>query len=361
VLAFYLGTLDQRFGNYAQAEAEYRYAASQVPAAASYIDLGELYMEAGRPNDAFGQFDKAVNAEPQSVAALATRAYYERDYLMPWQSALDLDSAIRARGGFWHSLAAGVTGGTERRSDAFDDVVLSRALYDRGDTACALHTLGDVIHGAGFNTGSNVDALVRYGTWLVAAKRYDEAIATLGEVVARYDAQHPVANYELGLALQRGGKPRAQAAAYFRRAVFAQAHGDEEYLVRGDAANELRASYDDASEAVSDEQAAITAYGRSIALNPKAAYAYHNRGILYVALKRDVQADQDLRTAASLHPYDEYLVSEYAQYLDKHGRTAAGALYHRQAAYVAAARTPAAEAASWNADACRYTGLDIGS
>jgi tetratricopeptide (TPR) repeat protein len=361
VLAFYLGTLDQRFGNYVQAEAEYRYAAAQIPAAASYIDLGELYMEAGRPNEAFVQFDKAVSAEPQSVAALATRAYYERDYLRPWQSALDLDRAIRARGGFWQNVAAGLFGGTERRSATFDDVVLSRAQYDRGDTTCGLRMLYDVIHGAGFNTGSNVDALVRYGTWLVAAKRYDDAIATLTDVVEHFDAQHPVANYELGLALQRGGRPRPEAAAYFRRAVFAPAHSDGEFLVRGDAANELRASYDDAGEAVSDEQTAIAAYGRSIELNPKAAYAYHNRGVLYVALKRDAQADLDLRTAASLHPYDEYLVSEYAHYLDKHGRTAAGKLYHDQVAYVQTARIPAAEAASWDKDACRYSGLDIGS
>lgn len=361
VLAFYLGTLDQRFGKYGPAEAEYRYAASQVPAAATYIDLGELYMEAGRPDDAFAQFDKAVNADPQSVAALATRAYYERDYMKPWQSQLDLDRAIRARAGPWRSFAAGVMGGTDRRSATFDDVVLSRALYDRGDTACGLRMLGDVIHGAGFNTGTNVDALVRYGTWLVAAKRYDEAVATLTGVVEHYDAQQPVANYELGLALQRGGKPQAEAAAYLRRAVFAPAHGDEEYLVRGDAANELRSSYDDASEAVNDAQTAIAAYGQSIGLNQKAAYAYHNRGMLYLALKRDAQADADLSKAASLHPYDEYLVSEYAHYLDTHGRAAAGKLYHDQASYVHAARIPAAEAASWDKDACRYTGLDIGS
>jgi tetratricopeptide (TPR) repeat protein len=361
VLGFYLGTLDQRFGNYRQAEGEYRYAAGQLPTTAAYLDLGELYMEDGRPNDAFVQFDNAVDADPRSVAALATRAYYERDYLRPWQSAIDLDRAIRARAGFWRSLTGDMFDNNERHSDAFDDIVLSRALYDRGDTACALQMLGGVISGAGFNRGSNVDALVRYGTWLVAAKRYDEAIQTLHEVVTRFDPEDPIANYELALALERGAAPATEAAAYFRRAVFAPAHSDEEFLHQGDAANELRAGYDDPAAAASDQQAALAAYARSIALNPKAAYAYRNRGMLYVAIGRDDAARADLKTAAQLHPFDEALVSEYAQYLDKHGLTAQGTLYHREAKYVADARIPPAEAAAWKKDACRYEGLDIGS
>jgi len=90
VLAFYLGSLDLRFGHYADAEREFIYAAKRLESSTPYVSLGEMYMDLGRTDDAFASFDMAVETDPSSMTAIATRSLYERDYLRPRQAAIDL-------------------------------------------------------------------------------------------------------------------------------------------------------------------------------------------------------------------------------------------------------------------------------
>jgi tetratricopeptide (TPR) repeat protein len=347
VLAFYLASLDQRMGHYPEALREYAFAAAKLDTAAAYIDLGELSMQMGRPDDAFKAFGEATRAEPGSVAAVATRAQYERDYLRPREAAIDLDRALHL---------STVT--------AYDASVLSRALYQRGgsgDAACGIAALESLIAGRGFDQASNLDTMVRYALWLRGAQRHSEASRALENVV-RIDPQHIKANYALGRTLEDEGPVRAAAAkAYLERAATAPAYTDEEYLDQANASNELRKNFDagSSSDRRSDLQAALGKYQASIALNPAAVYAYYDRALLEAAVGNGAAAERDFQKAVALHPFDALILSGYGQYLDARGRMPQGATFHARAREVSVNRIPPDDAATWSSRACSYEGMDL--
>jgi tetratricopeptide (TPR) repeat protein len=347
VLNFYLATLDQRLGHYPDAEREYRYAASVLHTAAPLINLGELYMQTGHPQDAFVALDRAVAAEPNSIAALATRALYEWDYDRPRQAAVDLDRSLRLP-----------------TDGLYDDIALSRALYQRGGSSalpCGLKVLDRAVHRSDFDGAANVDTLVRYGMWLRAANRRPEALESF-EKALRYNPQHIKANYQLARALEDvGTSENSLAQAYFRRAVYPPAYTDEDFLDRANAAAELVNKYDgtDARQARSDRAAAMAAYTESTVRNRYAVYAYWDRARLEVNTDNRA-AEEDFRAAAALHPYDPMILSSLAQFLGAAGRRAESDVWHAKAAAALKSRIPAADSDAWSGfPTCRYEHMDV--
>ncbi len=195
VLAFYLATLDARLGNLKPAIGEYAYAAPKLGTPAGYINLGQLYMSVGDPTDAFKAFDLAVNTDPTSVAAWATRSQYERDYVKPDQAWIDLQRAMKLR--------------RQHYQGPFDDLVLSFAIYQRGatgNTNCGISSLKQVLYpdwpvDRRPVKDAGVEALVRYGLWLKGAKEYPDAIADLQEAL-KHAPDDVQANYALGISYE---------------------------------------------------------------------------------------------------------------------------------------------------------------
>jgi tetratricopeptide (TPR) repeat protein len=358
VLAFYLATLDARVGNLKRASDEYQYAAGRLGTPEPYINRGELFMRMGDYAAAFEQFDNAVATDPNSVAALATRAQYERDYLRPRQAALDLQRAI--------DLEAAIDAGNAPRppGDAYSRLILSRAIYQRGgkgDSACGINRLGELLYAHGsLDTHYGADVLVRYGVWLRGEKQYAAAILPLQAAVRLYP-EHIQGNYTLGLALEQSQPgQKAAAAFYLRQAEYAPAYTDEDYLYQGNAANEIASNFDrDPTERQHDLDRASTAYAQSMKKNHGAAYAYYDRAILEMA-NNPQRALSDLQMAANLHPYDAMLQSRLGQFLDAIGRAGDGKKYHDKASYVARARIPQDEL-GWSSQTCRYTSPAAGS
>lgn len=351
VLAFYLATLDSRLGNLARAAQEYRFAAGRLGTPEPYINLGELEMRLGNAADAFVQFDRAVAADPGSVAAVATRAQYERDYLRPQEAAIDLRRAL--------DLQKAIDDGNLSRgaSYVYDRLVLSRALYQRGgpgDAACGIAQLGRVLYSTGRSNPGNVDAQVQYGAWLRGDRRYPEAIAELQSALAT-DPDHVQGNYVLGLAYEQSA-PHTESAArsYFERAEFAPAYTDGDFLYQANAANELAAHYDgDAVARKADVARARNAYGRAIHLNTGAVYAYYGRALLEAPSERQ-EALRDFQIAARLHPDDAMIQSAFAQFLDSLGRRDEARGYHDRARAAIDGRISKDERQTWSAQSCGY-------
>jgi tetratricopeptide (TPR) repeat protein len=345
VLAFYLGSLDLRFGNVKEAEQEFLHAAQKLESSSPYVSLGELYMDLGRTDDAFASFDKAVETDPGSMAAIATRAAYERDYLRPRQAAIDLDQALNMQPKSFYDLSA-----------------LSRALYQRGpgDSACGIALLAQAMNRSDFDRRDMLDTYVRYGVWLANAHRVDEAVQVFSQAL-NIDPYHIKANYSLGIALEKmGAAYKTEAAGYLHKAVYAAGYTDEDDLDRANAANELRQSATDAAERDALKQLALRFYKAAIDQNQKAAYAFWNRGRLYESTGEIQLADQDLHEAASLHSNDANLLLTYSQFLKRHGRATEAAGYEAAAKAVSAARIPKDEALEWQpSPICRYQNFDL--
>lgn len=342
VLAFYLASLDLGLGNFGDAETEYRYAADHLESAAPLISLGELYMRLGRQREAFTYLDRAVQSDPTSVAALATRASYERDYLRPYESMLDLDRALR--------LPA---------THPYDLSTLSRALYQRGgkgDVDCGIAMLGRLVSRPDFDRRTMLDTFVRYGIWLTSAKRRGEAVNVLRGALD-IDPYNVKANYWMGIAMKKDG-PAPEATAFFRRALLAPSFTDEDFLLRGDAATELSRSATTPADRKDVQKAANAAYGQALQLNHRAVYARLNRGILEDQLKDFNAANADLRAAADLHPTDHYVLSTYASFLRRQGRTNEAQRYSTQTRKVEASRIPADDAQQWSSATCSYADID---
>ncbi len=326
ILAFYLANLDQRFGHDADAEHEYRYAAGVLTSAAPLIDLGELYMAEGRATDAFAVFDDAVRAEPNSVAALATRSLYERDWGNPAAATVDLDRALRLP-----------------RPSVYDEIALARALYER-TSPCGVAALGRATARSDFDAPTMIDTLVAYGIWLMPS-RPDAAQTVLLRALA-ISPGHIKANYSLGMLAKRS-HPLA-ARAYFERAADAAANTSEEYLDKANSATEL-----------GDTTRALADYGESIRLNSAAVYAFYNRGAIYEAQGNMRAAERDFLASVKLHPYDAQVLSNYAQFLKRTGRAGEAARWSQAANAGAQGRVTADERSSWSAQNCLYEGLDL--
>ena len=353
VLAFYLATLDTRLGNLQAAIGEYAYAAPKLGTPAGFINLAELYMSVGDPEDAFKALDLAVNTDPTSVAAWATRSQYERDYMRPQQAWIDLQRAMKLR--------------REHYQGPFDDLVLSFAIYQRGatgNTNCGIISLRKVLYpdwpvDPRPVKDAGVEALVRYGLWLKGAKDYPDAIADL-QAALKHSPDDVAGNYALGISYELESPPSlTEAETFLRRAEYARAYTDEDYLYQANAANQLATNFDkgDAGTRTTDLARAKDAYGRSIKKNSGAAYAYFGRSIL----ERPTDARQalaDLRAAAKLHPDDAMIQSSLAQMLDSMQRKAEGLPYHRQAAYVIQNRISQKEANDWDSQTCGYKNPD---
>jgi len=344
VLAFYIAMLDERLGHYKPAIREYQYAAGKLGQVAPYINLGELYMQTGNVSQAFASFDEAVDADPNSLAAVATRAIYERDYSQPRQAATDLDRATRM---------------TPR--NLFDRLALSGALYARGgkgDTLCGIRALERAMHSRGFNRQSNVDTIVRYAVWLIGQKRYADAASQL-EFVLQRDPRHVEGNYELGLALGlQNPADKSPAVSYLRRATFATIYSDDDALYAANAAAHLVQHYDtDPMQKRRDYAAAYGLYSESIAKNPYAVYAYYGRAVME-STRDPGRAGQDFKQAANLRPTDPMLQSALAQYYDKHDLKRLGAVYHAKAKLLITQRIPRDEQSNWSSLTCRYEHLD---
>lgn len=344
VLAFYLATLDEGLGNYNDATQEYIYAAGKLGKSEPYIDLGELYMHLGNASAAFTAFDNAVDADPTSVAAVATRSQYERDYLRSREAAIDLDRALRLE-----------------RKTTFDRFALSRALYQREGTnaaPCAIHILEEAIYDRNFDQEANVDTLVNYAGWLRSSKRIDDSISELITVL-QLDPGHALGNYELGLAYSEPKRhDSVLAESYLRRAEYAAVLTDSDYLTRANAASQLADHYDtDPSLKRADYKTAMQSYARSITSNPQGAVTFFDRARLEQG-EDDVHARKDYLAAATLSPYDYWIQSATAAFLHKRHQEGEAISYQRRAAFIKKARIPLDERHAWSSDLCRYTHLD---
>jgi tetratricopeptide (TPR) repeat protein len=342
VLNFYLANVDLQLGNFADAEQEYAYAADHLESPAPLISLGELSMRLGRSKEGFAFLDRAVGTDPLSVAALATRALYERDYLRPREAETDLARALNLPAPHSYDLSA-----------------LSRALYQRGgkgDTACGIAILARTVTKPDFDRRAMIDTYIRYGIWLEGAKRNPEALRTL-HAALDLDPYSVKANYEMGVAMRQNGlKPEANA--FFRRALYAPSFTDDDFLDRANAANELRALAANPDDARAAEAAAFAAYGRALALNPNAVYAMWDRGRLEDEVGQTAAAERDLRTAAQRHSFDVTLLSTYSAFLNRHGRSSEARTYLDRTRAVLAQRIPDDDAQQWSSSACGYQHMD---
>jgi tetratricopeptide (TPR) repeat protein len=343
-LAFYLATLDARLGALQRAAREYQYAAGKLGAPEAYLDLGELYIRLSNPSAAFHAFDAAVNADPNSVAALATRAEYERDYLRPRESAIDLQQAI--------DLQASVDENRAKRpqGDIYNQLALSRALLGlQGPhgVECGLQRMRRILYAGGFHSDASnlfgAEPFVEYGIYL-GKKSQPEAEAAFDTALKeRPDSTH--ANYRMGL-LREGpsSTDKAAAAYYLRRAEHSPALTDEDFLYRANAAYELAASNFDSQawEKVRDLEQAKEDYAESIRRNPGAAYAYYGRALMEKSSDPG-KALSDLEISARLHPNDQLIQSALAQFLDSLGRRTEATRYHEKAATITRIRIPTDE------------------
>jgi tetratricopeptide (TPR) repeat protein len=352
-LAFYMATLDARLGSLQRAAREYQYAAARLGAPEAYLDLGELYVRLGNSRASFRAFNAAVDSDPGSVAALATRAAYERDALRPRAAAIDLERAI--------DLQADIDAGRAARpaGNLYDRLALSRAFFDRsgdGGASCGLQEMQSALfpHGLGGPPNATIgpEAMVEYS---INLKPTDPAEATrLLHVSLEQYPESVHANYVLGLTLERSSPPNRDGAAYYlRRAEFAPAITDDDYLYRANAAYEVATNFDtDAGERRYDEGRALSAYAQSLVENPGAVYAFYGRA----QMERTTQPSKalsDLQAAVRLHPDDALIQSSLAQLLDSLGRASEGRRYHDAAAYVSRERIPADER-GWSAKSCSY-------
>ena len=332
VLAFYLANLDHALGHEDAAVREYRYAARNLFTAAPYVDLGQLYAGRGRFDDALAALQRAVDAEPRSVVAVATLAMYERDRATPRDldnAVADLDRALRLP-----------------LTSVYDEIALAHALHQRGDASeCGLRRLEAAIGRRDFDRTSMVDTLVVHGRWLRDLHHPREAIAALQDAL-QIDPQHIKANYVLGLALADTGDALRSAVA-MQRATHAHAYTDEEFLDQANAAHEL-----------GDERLAIALYGSAIAQNSSAVYAFYDRGVAELEQGRLPEAERDLRTALRLHPTESMLLGTLADVLAKRGRTGPARALRDRAGHAAAARHSRWDR-YWSAAACAYVGLDV--
>jgi tetratricopeptide (TPR) repeat protein len=352
-LAFYLATLDARLGSLQRAAREYQYAAARLGATEAYLDLGELYARLGNSNASFRAFDAAVGSDPSSVAALATRAEYERDALRPHASALDLERAVDIQ----TRIDAGQT--ARPAGNLYDRLALSRAFFDRagdGGASCGLRAMQSALFPRGVNgsANSNVgpEASVEYAINLKATDPA-EAMRLLRGALDQYpDSVH--ANYVLGLALEQSVPPNRDGGAYYlRRAEHAPAITDDDYLYRANAAYELAAHIDtDAGERRYDQSRAFSAYAQSLVENPFAVYALYGRAQMERAAQPS-KAVADLQAAVKMHPNDALLQSSLAQLLDSLGRASEGKMHHDAAANIARERIPSDER-GWSSTTCSY-------
>lgn len=358
VLAFYLATLDTRLGHLPSAIGEYVYASPKLGTPSGYINLGELYLRVNDETDAIKAFSDAVDVDPTSVAAWAARSEAERDYLHSQEAWIDLQRAMKLRRVHYQG--------------PFDDLSLSYAVYQRGndyrsyanDTGCGIAALQKVLYpdwpvDKRPVKGAGIDALVRYGSWLMGALNYSDAIDTLQAALKDSpDSVH--ANYAIGISYEKAKPPNlAEAETYLRRAEFATAYTDEDYLYRANAAHELSQNFDqgDAIDGKADRGRAMDAYAQSIKNNPGAVYAYYGRAIL--ERPNDVEkARADLYTAATLHRDDPMIQSAYGQILDSIGRKTEGAKYDAQAIFALANRISSKETKDWDPQACGYRNPD---
>ncbi|MBV8532010.1 MAG: hypothetical protein JO104_11900 [Candidatus Eremiobacteraeota bacterium] len=296
VLAFYLGMLDGRLGQYDDASKEYTYAARRLDSAAPFINLGELFERRGGGSYsdlATYSFERAIYADPTSVAAIATRAFYDDN---PKQAALDLTEAMLLR-----------------PRSLYDELVLSRAVYQQqrlynGDEKddyvnCGIGILRQLIQSRSLNEDANAAAYAQYGDWQRkkhdniindpqkrnVPKAGDEASAALNDAIGalnkalEIDPRNVLANYDLGLIYEHSTNEGDHAAAerYFREAEFAPAFTDDDYVSKANAAVELINAYDgDRFSKKADYNVAMSTYDQSIHFNTGAVYAFNGRANL---------------------------------------------------------------------------------
>jgi Tfp pilus assembly protein PilF len=247
-----------------------------------------------------------------------------------------------------------------RPENFYDLSALSRALYQRGDSACGIEVLGRAMTRGDFDRQGMLDTYVRYGTWLANAGRDTEALQTFSNALD-IDPDHIVANYSMGLLLKNKGTAYLpEAMTYFRRANFAPGYTDEDDQAKANAANELSINTTDPAERAVAKENALRLYREAIALNTNAVTAIWDRGLLYDRIGETALADRDLHQAALLHTHDATMLQSYADFLTRHGRSSESARYAAAARAATAARIPKDEALEWQpSPVCRYHQFDL--
>ena len=159
------------------------------------------------------------------------------------------------------------------------------ALLVLGTAACS----DDDQDGAGISAADQktVDRLVTRSQEQVAAQQYDEARATLDELL-ELDPTNAYGNYNLGLVEQNAGDDEAAAAAYERALeVYPEFAADHNRAVL---------------EESEDVAAAVELYQRAVDSDPELARAHMRLGFALLHLGRKAQGEEHLATGLRLDP-----------------------------------------------------------
>jgi type IV pilus biogenesis/stability protein PilW len=243
-----LGLIYRELGRTEEAVALYKKAMEIDPKfAEAYNDLGLAYVDIGRYEDAVALFKKAIEIEPTFAEAyndlgLAYGALGKYE-----EAAREIKRAIEIKPAY---------------AEAYSN--LGSMYYDRGDKEEAMRLFKKAI---GLNPYL-ADVYNNLGLTYSAFGKPQEAIASYEKAV-ELNPTYADAHNNLGLVYLQIGK-REEAIAHFKKAIESDGHYAHAY-------NNLGGAYYDMGR----KEEAIASYKRAIEINPRFADALNNLAILY--------------------------------------------------------------------------------
>lgn len=326
VLSFYLAVLQQRFGLYEAADANYRTAAAQLREAAPFIDLARLEIRIGDHVNALRSFRRAVATEPDSIEALAALSEFRWEYHDVREADIYLDRAFRL-------IASAERPFATQKYSVEDAIAVARALVQRavkprianGATtgeqdpamyACAMKELDATATTGRLLESADPESATDFSRWIFLASDSKpaaarealrkRALAILQRVLER-DPFDPRANEQFALDLKaiagdgEGGALLARyplgAEYYYEHAYAATAlefaKNDQDFIEHANVAH-----------ALGRDEIAGKAYDAAIGINPNSFDAHFNLGNLYADSKNERAAIGEFETARALRPFD---------------------------------------------------------
>lgn len=302
-----------------------RWRAGQL--ALAHLEAGRGHAAAGRENDALGEFDRALEANPYDAAALLERARLHHRRHRPELAQVDYEASLK-RPASGETLAARVEVGIQlgsdlNRADCFRNAVkdATRGLAidpDRADSYCrnraeahlGLDEDGDALKDANEAVSRKGDADSHYLRGRVRAKQGDDAAAR--------------ADFDEAVRLAPGHAAAFAARAFLRLdqgdARGATADADRAIAVEpgSPAGYEARAHIAAAQRRWAD---ALTDLDRAIERKPSEVGLRVARAILRYERLSPIQARSDVGKALQLNPSAPLALAVQAAFDSQCGRT----------------------------------------
>ncbi|KOS05116.1 hypothetical protein AM493_02980 [Flavobacterium akiainvivens] len=258
-----------------------------------YATRASLYNQMGRIKEAKADYDKAVMVAPKEAKYYNQRASFFNLNGYDQYTITDAEKALELAGN-----------NAEEKNKAY--YFMAEGKWNLGNLEAALADYERLLANNP-ESGIEIGSLLSSARILGQLKKHKEAIARLENLVAKYP-DFTAGYNNLGFQYTQNGQYEKAIEAYNKNIDLIEKHNTDNYdlqsgnkvLTGGKQKAPPLNNRGFAKYKLGDNKAALKDINASLEIDPKNAFAYKNRALVYIAAKKQKEACADLQKALEL-------------------------------------------------------------